>query len=150
MKDEEIMLEVIDEFGLVSERMGFSDITGKIWAILYFKGNMTQEQLKKEFNCSLSLISQSLNMLEHLGFVEICEKEGRKKVYSAQFSINKARRKLLENTLRHKLEPICNLLQSRLNLVSNKELKTKIGDLSNECSKASRFIKLILKLPFGK
>ena len=150
MKDDEIVEEIIDEFGIISERMGFSDITGKIWATLYFKGQMTQEQLKNKLNCSLSLISQSLNILENCGMMDVSKKEGRKKMYSAEFSIAKARKALLENTLRLKIEPMNDLLQSRMGQVSDKELKNKIVGLNAEFSKSSTFIKLILKLPFCK
>ncbi len=150
MNDEHIVREITEEIGRSAEVFGFSSIVGEIWATLYFKGEMGQDGLKKELSASLGTISQSLGILENLGLVEVVKKVGRKKVYAAEFSIHKTKRKVLENSLRFKLEPMIDLIDQRSAGVKDKDVRLKIAQLREKYSKAAAFIRLILKIPFGK
>ncbi|PIN70196.1 hypothetical protein COV93_02485 [Candidatus Woesearchaeota archaeon CG11_big_fil_rev_8_21_14_0_20_43_8] len=150
MPDKEIIQELTDEFGRVMEFMGLPPVTGRMWAILYFKGEMTQEALKEELGCALSSVSQSITILENFNLIYVSGKDGRKKIYSTETDFNKIKRKKLEAMVRHVIEPLTGLCKSRVDDVKDPDVKTKIGNLHKVYSQAGLFIKLVLKLPFGK
>jgi DNA-binding transcriptional regulator GbsR (MarR family) len=111
---------------------------------------MTQEQLTEELGCSLSAVSQSLTILEKVGLIHISGKTGRKNIYSAESSLQNMKKNHVENVLRFYIEPICSLLNSRIDDIKDKELKKKVTELRNFYSKTGFFIKAMLKMPFGK
>lgn len=145
MVDEEIVEEIIKEMGKVVETLGLPTVTAKAWATLYFKKEMTQEQLSKELNCGLSTISQSLNLLEKLGMVYISSKDGRKNIYSAENSFEKIKRKKLEAILLYAIDPMTSILNSRIDKITNKETKNKAKDLKDNCTKMATGIRMMLK-----
>lgn len=150
MSDENIINEIIEEMGNLLGEMGFPPITTKAWAILYFKGNRTQDELKKELKCGLSSVSQAINVLEKFSIIYISGKDGRRNVYSAEQSFKKIKRKKMEALLMFHIEPMKNLLDKRTEMINNKELKGKVKELKNMYSNCGIIIKLILKTPFGK
>jgi DNA-binding transcriptional regulator GbsR (MarR family) len=150
MDDETVINEIIEEIGNLLGEMGFPPITTKAWAILYFKGNKTQNELKKELKCGLSSISQAINVLEKFGIVYISGKDGRKNIYSAEKSFKTIKRKKMEALLMFHIDPMKNLLDKRIEMISNKELKDKVKELKNMYSGCGAIIKLILKTPYDK
>lgn len=145
MADEEIINEIIEEMGKSISTIGLPPVTAKAWATLYFKGEMTQEQLKEELNCSLSMISQSLNLLEKLGLVNTYNKQGRKNIYCAETSFDKIKRKKMELILVYCIEPLVNIMNSRIDQINNKETKTKVKEIKDAYSRMGAMIKLFLK-----
>ena len=141
----EIIEELIQEIGRSSERWGLSTVLGQVWGTLYFKGEMTQDRLKKELGIGLSSISQSIKVLENLGFISPIRKEGRKRVYKAHFSPQQLG-KIFENLLRFELKPMVSLLQSRKKQVQDKELKEKISNLQKNMEDSSKILALLLKI----
>ena len=150
MGDEDITDEIIEEMSALMEDMGFPHITTKIWAILYFKGDKTQDEIKDTLGCGLSSVSQSVSVLEKFGIVFSSGKEGRKKVYSAERSFQKIKRKKMEALLMFHINPMKDLLSSRIEMISSKELKDKVKELKNAYSGCGNIISLILKTPYGK
>jgi DNA-binding transcriptional regulator GbsR (MarR family) len=148
--DQEIVGEISEELGRACGMLGLPGDIGKVWSNLYFKNSMTQEQIKEEVGCSLSAVSQSLNFLEKIGLIYISGKAERKNIYSAETCISKIKRNHMENALRFYINPVCDLLASRIEDISDKELKKKVANLKNFYSKTGCFIKVILKTPFGK
>lgn len=148
--DQEIVREISEEMGRACDMLGLSGDIGRVWSCLYFKNSMTQEQIKEEIGCSLSAVSQSLNILEKVGLIYVSGKSGRKNIYSAETSINKVKRNHMENILRFYVNPLCDLLSKRVDEISDKELKKKVTNLKNLYSKMGCFMRIILKTPFGK
>lgn len=143
MAEQEAINEIIDELGISFENFGFPKAIGTVWGTLYFKGDMTQEELRKELDCSLSAVSQSLNILEKLGSVYISDKSGRKKVYSANDSLKKTMKKRMDNLNRLFLQPMIDTINENEKLIHTKELKNKTNTLKNKCEKGQTMIKLI-------
>ncbi|MBW2992532.1 hypothetical protein KY345_04915 [Candidatus Woesearchaeota archaeon] len=150
MNDEEIVKEITDEIGKASDMMGLHGPIGGAWSILYFKGPKTQDDLKKEIKCSLSSISQALSLLEKTGMVYVSGKVGRKNVYSAELDVKKVKRKQMENALRFYVNPMYDLLSSRVSMIKDKELKDKVSNMKGFFGKMGFFLNIILKTPFGK
>jgi DNA-binding transcriptional regulator GbsR (MarR family) len=150
VNDQDIINEISGELGRAFDMFGLQGEIGRVWSTLYFKGSMTQEQLKEELGCSLSAVSQSLTILEKVGLIHISGKTGRKNIYSAESSLQSMKKNHVENVLRFYIEPICSLLNSRVDDIKDKELKKKVIELRNFYSKAGFFIKAMLKMPFGK
>jgi DNA-binding transcriptional regulator GbsR (MarR family) len=148
--DQEIVREISEEMGRACDMLGLSGDIGRVWSSLYFKNSMTQEQIKEEAGCSLSAVSQSLNLLEKVGLIYISGKSGRKNIYSAETSISKVKRNHMENILRFYINPLYDLLSNRVDEISDKELKKKVINLKNLYSKMGCFMRVILKTPFGK
>ncbi len=147
MGDKEIILSMTKEIGDTFDKFGFPRLIAEIWTLLYFKGDMTQDELKKELSCSLSSISQSLKILENLGSVEISKKEGRKNVYSAQDSVKKTMKKRMGNIDRYLLDPMIQILNENESEIKNKELQSKIINMKKKCSKMKTMISIIAKIP---
>jgi len=150
MGDEVIVDEIIDEMSVLLAEMGFSQAATKIWATLYFKGDKTQDDLSKDLGFGISSVSQAIGTLEKFGIVYISSKEGRKKVYSAEKSFRNIKRKKMEAILMFHIDPMKNLLSSRIDMINNKELKDKVKELKNMYSSCGNIISLILKTPYGK
>lgn len=150
MSDSEVIGQIIDELGRMTETFGLSKVSGQIYGVLYFYGDMNQDDITKNLSVSLSQVSQGLNTLEKLGLVIFSSKNGRKRVYSAEQSFMKVKRRFLENTLLFRFDPMANFLSSRTSEVKNPLLKQKVETLYRNNSNASAFLKLILKVPFGK
>lgn len=146
MSDEETVKEIIEELGTAFEIWGFKPILGQIWAALYFNGEMTQDELKKNRGVGLSTISDALATLLQLGSIKITKKKGRKNVYSAETNFHEIMRKRMDTALRYHIEPINSLLNNKVATITNQETKNKVSALKNRYSKMSTLIKLILKI----
>jgi DNA-binding transcriptional regulator GbsR (MarR family) len=136
--------ELIKELGRASERWGLSSVLGQVWGTLYFKGEMTQDRLKRELSIGLSSISQGIKVLESLGFISSTGKDGRKNIYKADFS-NTILNSFLENLLRLELTPMVSLLKNRKEQAQDKELKDKITKLHDNLDESSKALALLLK-----
>lgn len=147
MEDRDIADEIIEELGDMWSQFGIHPSVGKIWGLLYLKGSMTQDQIKKEIGSSLSQVSQSLHILESLGPVKKTDKKGRKSVYSAETSLKKICRKKIETALRFYINPMHDLLSSREKEIKDKKLKKKVGSMKNKYSKMGTFMKIISNAP---
>lgn len=128
-----IIDEIISNLGNITEKFGMNPATGMIFGRLYFYGDMTQEQLRDELKLGLSSVSQALTILEAFGFVktEKSEKQGRKKLYSANIEKSNA---VLENILRFNIQPLAALIESREKYVKNKKTKLKLKLLREHCN----------------
>jgi DNA-binding transcriptional regulator GbsR (MarR family) len=145
LEDKDIFGELVGESGRCSEKLGLPSVLGQVWGTLYFKGGMTQEQLKKELGIGLGSISQSIKTLEHLGFISSPKKEGRKRVYEANFSTEIISR-FIENALRHEIQPMSSLLESRIPVISDKKLKHKADELNKSLNRTARLLKLFMSV----
>ncbi|MBW3016741.1 hypothetical protein KY316_00060, partial [Candidatus Woesearchaeota archaeon] len=137
--------ELVREAGRASARLGLPSVLGQVWGTLYFKGGMTQEQLKNELGIGLGSVSQSISTLENLGFISSLKRIGRKKVYEADFSpqiINK----LVEDALMFEITPINSLIESRLPEIKDRELKKKSEELNKSLSRTARLLKLFMSV----
>ncbi len=138
--------EISFEIGKIYQNLGMPNYAGQIWALLYLKGNMSQDEIKKELNCGLSSVSQCLALLEHMGAIEIIGKTGRKKIYRAESSMLKTRKKMLENMLKNLVEPMVSLLDKELKEVTDNKIKKKIQELENHYKKAKSFMTFSLNV----
>lgn len=145
MSDQDIIDEIITEMGKAFEFEGYKPLIGEVWATLYFKGEMTQEELKKELNAGLSSISESLKTLQNLGNIKIINKRGRRRVYSAETNFHEIILKRLDNAIRYHFEPINSLLNNKISSINNKDTKNKAVILKSRYSKTASLMKLMLK-----
>ena len=135
-----VIREIISNLGNITEKLGLNSATGMIFGTLYFYGSKTQEQLKDELKLGLSTVSQSLTILEAFGFID-AQKNGRKKLYSANMEKNNA---VLENILRFNIQPLAALIESREKYVKDKETKLKLKLLREHCNLCCDKIALLM------
>lgn len=138
--------EISFEIGKIYQNIGMPSHAGQIWGLLYLKGDMSQDQIRKELNCGLSSVSQSLSLLEHMGSIEIVGKTNRKNIYRAESSMIKTRKKMMENMLKSLVEPMVTLLDKESREIRDKKLKTKILELEDHYKKAQKFMKFSLSV----
>lgn len=150
MKDSDAIDSIIEEFADSTDRLGLGSMPGKVWGTLYFYGNMTQDELKNHLGVGLSRISPALKLLQNFGGIRIVGKEGRKNIYEAETSMQRKKRVIFENMLIHEVEPISKKLDLYADRIKSKNLSSKVNDLRSMFTRVKSFLKLILKLPFGK
>lgn len=64
--------------------------------------------------------------------------------------MQRKKRVIFENMLIHEVEPISRKLDLYSDKIRSKELNKKVNDLKSMFNRVKSFLKLILKLPFGK
>jgi len=145
-ENSENIKEIIFEIGKIHKNWGLPHPAGEIWALLYLKGNMTQEQIKKELNCSLSSISQCLTLLEKSGLIKTAGKKGRKTIYKAETSIIKTKINSLEIMLRTHIQPMIYFLESEIKSIQDKKLIERLTYLKINYQNAQEFMNFMLKV----
>jgi len=143
MSDKEVINKLTRNIGKVYTQFGFSEIIGQVWTILHFTKPLTQSEIKKELNCSLSAVSQALKLLEKVGAVKETGKKGRQKLYTVEPSLRQINKKKMELALNSIIIPINEHLENALKEAKDKELKEKIKKLKLKFSKAEKLIKVI-------
>ncbi len=143
MSDKEIIKELARDIGRVYTEFGFPETTGQVWVILHFTGPMTQSELKKELDCGIGSISQSLKVLEKIGAIKIIGKKGRQRVYGVEDSIRKVTKKKIDMALNNILFPINQALENSIKKVKNKDTKEKMNKLKSKFSKMEKLVKII-------
>ena len=138
--------EIVFEIGKIYQNMGMPSYAGQIWSLLYLKGDMSQDEIRKQLNCGLSSVSQSLTLLEHMGSIEIINKIKRKNIYRAESSMIKTRKKMMENMLTLLIEPMVSLLDKESKEITDKKLKIKILELKDHYKKDQKFMKFSLSV----
>lgn len=76
--------ELIEEVGVRIEKyLGISPISARIYALLRLSSNdgLTFEEIRKTINASKSCTSVNLNVLQTLGYLDVCTKIGDRKRY---------------------------------------------------------------------
>ena len=124
MADEHEVEDIIQRMGSLFEILGKSPVTGKVLGLLYFKGGLTQEQLKNELGCSLSAVSQAMNYLKNIGLIVSEKGEDRKKRYRIEFSKQRIKG-AIEKFIFFGLNPMINFLDEKERKIKDNGLKQK-------------------------
>jgi len=78
----DVKKKFIGQIALIGKHWGLGEPAGRVWGLMLFEKNpLSQREISKECNYSLSLVSPSLTILENWGLIGVVEKRGREKLY---------------------------------------------------------------------
>ena len=144
--DNKFRNEFIRRTGRVTKQWGLGDPIGRIWGLLLFENkHLTQKQIANQLNCSLSLVSPGLTLMENLGFVSVTGRNGREKQYGAVPSFIVAFDKLVRNFIDKEVNPLVKLIDTNLNQLEDEETKKRFQDMLVEYKQAGESIKMLSK-----
>ncbi len=126
----------MEQIAVLGKRWGLGEPAGRVWGLLLFENSpMSQREIARKCNYSLSLISPSLTILGKWGLIRVVEKRGREKLYNATTSFLEAFEKLLKNFTEDEIEPIIETLSQ----TGNKKARKRMRVLASECKKMLLF-----------
>jgi len=132
----EVKKKFIGQIALIGKHWGLGEPAGRVWGLMLFEENpLSQREISKECNYSLSLVSPSLTILKNWGLIGVVEKRGREKLYAVTTSFLDAFEKLLKNFMEMNIEPIIATLSS----AKGNKTKKKIQILTGEYKKMLLF-----------
>src|SRR5438132_11982460 len=81
-KEMELLHEVADAVGALMEFWGFKRVMGRVWSLLYLRGEpLSAAELCEQLNISSGAASMTLSELEHWGVVKRSRKPGDRREY---------------------------------------------------------------------
>lgn len=138
--------EFIRRSGRITKKWGLGEPVGKIWGLLLFENRpLTQKEIAKQLDCSLSLVSPNLTLMENLNLVSIIGKNGREKQYGAVPSFITTFEKVMKNFITKEVDPLVNLLESNISSIKEEGTKNRFNNMLEEYKNAGESIKLISK-----
>lgn len=145
MKDK-IFSDFISQKGRIGKEWGLGEPAGKIWgALLYSNKPLTQKEIAKQTDYSLSLVSPSLKILEKLNMISATLNKKKEKTYQTIESFINSFERLLDNFRTNKIQPLMDLLNSNIDQIKNKGTKKRVNSLLREYSKINSLISNISK-----
>jgi DNA-binding transcriptional regulator GbsR (MarR family) len=147
MGEKEAIQNLIEEFGKGGERFGFPAVLGKVYATLYLKGDMTQDELKIDISCANSIISQSLAVLENCGAVKVVGKDGRKNKYAAVIEFKDILHTVLKNKIIFQIDPFLDVVDKNYGEIKDEETRKKVEGLRKRFDYIKKMAGLMLKVP---
>jgi len=136
--------EFIRKTGRITKQWGLGDPVGKIWGLLIFENKpLTQKEIAKAIESSLSLVSPSLNLMENLGLVSSLGKNGKEKQYGAVPSFISVFEKIVKNFIKKEVHPLVNLLESNIETLEDENKKKRFEDMLVEYKKAGEAIQML-------
>ena len=128
--------EFMRMMSMIGKQWGLGEPVGKIWGLLLFEGlSLSQREIARECNYSLSLVSPSLAFLEKMGLISVVGRRGKERLYGATSSFLEAFEKILGNFVQLSVEPVIELL-SKAKEAGNEHTKKKLENIINEYKKA--------------
>jgi DNA-binding transcriptional regulator GbsR (MarR family) len=81
-RESELLQEIADAVGALMEFWGFKRVMGRIWALLYLRGEpLTAAELCDDLDISTGAASMTLAELEHWGVIKRSRKAGDRREY---------------------------------------------------------------------
>ncbi len=128
--------EFMAMMGRIGKQWGLGEPIGRIWGLLLFEGSpLSQKEIAKKCNYSLSLVSPSLAFLEKMGLISVVGRRGKERLYRATSSFLEAFEKILNNFVQSSVEPVIELL-SRTKEAGSERTKKRLEEIINEYKKA--------------
>ncbi|MCD6478903.1 MAG: ArsR family transcriptional regulator [Candidatus Diapherotrites archaeon] len=128
--------EFITMMSRIGKQWGLGEPIGRIWGLLLFEGSpLSQREIARECNYSLSLVSPSLAFLEKMGLISVVGRRGKERLYRATSSFLEAFEKILNNFVQLSIEPVIELL-SKAKEAGSEHTKKKLENIINEYKKA--------------
>ncbi len=119
----------IGQIALIGKHWGLGEPASRVWGLMLFEETpLSQREISKECNYSLSLVSPSLALLKNRGLIRVVEKRNREKLYSATTSFLEAFEKLLKNFMESDIEPIIATLSNAKGKSAEKRLQKLSGE----------------------
>jgi DNA-binding transcriptional regulator GbsR (MarR family) len=140
----------IDRTGKISKQWGLGDPAGRVWATLLFTDvPLSQREIAKKTDYSLSLVSPSLKILEKLNIVRSIRGKGKEKLYELAVSFIEAFNGLVKRFLEQDIKPLIEQLDS-LGEIKDINKKKRLTNLVKEYKSLERYLDLFTKLMFMK
>ncbi|MDP2907137.1 MAG: hypothetical protein Q8O03_04310 [Nanoarchaeota archaeon] len=139
--------EFINRVGRIGKQWGLGEPAGRIWGILLFNARpLTQKEIAKQCDYSLSLVSPSLRILENLGVVIVVGKKDKEKQYEVFASFIGSFERLITNFMEVDVKPIIELLSSEVDKIEDKAVKERIEMLIKDYKKMGLMLAFFSKL----
>lgn len=130
--------EFIQRTGRIGKLWGVGEPVGRIWGLLVLENRpLTQKEISRQVNCSLSLVSPSLTIMEQLGMVSIVGRNGREKQYGAVVSFIDTFENLLKHFVEVEINPLIALLYANYVEAEDKSKKERLDRLIKEYKKTN-------------
>ncbi len=138
--------EIVNLTSNIVRSFGISEAASRIWATLVLIGKpLSQNDLKKLTNYSLSVISTNLSFLEKIGLIRKTTKKGKRKMYEAKATLSDIFKFFLKNITVTRLISMVTFLENHIDELGLTTQKNAIK-LLNECKKLKQVIFLLLEL----
>ena len=136
--------EFIQKTGRITKQWGLGEPVGKMWGLLLFENRaLSQKEIANQINCSLSMVSPNLTLMENLGLVSIIGKNGREKQYGAVPSFIVTFEKIIRNFIDKEVNPLINLLDSNISSIKDEDTQDRFKNMLNEYKSAGESIKML-------
>jgi len=143
--------EFIERTGRIGKLWGIGESAGKIWGLLLFERNaLTQEEIAKQLNHSVSLVSPALSMMVRLGLVSIVGKRKRKNLYTANASFIEALDGLFKNFVKNEVKPLINILKKCAKAEKDGAKRKRFSNLVREYEIAGGALSLLSNVVLAK
>lgn len=138
--------EFIQKSGRTTKQWGLGEPVGKIWGLLLFENRpLSQREIANQINCSLSLVSPNLTLMDNLGLVSIIGKNGREKQYGAVPSFIVTFEKIIRNFIEKEVNPLIVLLNSNMDSIKEEDTKKRFQNMLIEYKNAGESIRMLSK-----
>lgn len=138
--------EFIARTGRIAKQWGIGEPAGKIWGLLALQNKpLTQKEIAKGINASLSLVSPALTLMEHLGIASTVAQGGREKKYIITLSFIDTFEKLLKNFCDNEVKPLLTILHENMH-TGNLDKKERIRMLIKEYERTAKTLKIFSKV----
>ena len=142
--------EFIQRTGRIGKQWGIGEPVGKIWGLLLLENkSLSQRDIAKHLDCSLSLISPSLTLMQQMGMISVVGKNGREKQYGAVVSFIDTFENVLKNWVNVEVKPLINLLESNIKN-SDEKTKKRLNELIGEYKRTGRIFNILSKIMVAK
>ena len=149
MKQEmsEIEKDFIDRTGKMSKQWGLGEPSGRVWATLLFSESpLSQKDIAKKTEYSLSLVSPSLKILQKLNLIRSIRGEGREKLYKLALSFIEAFNIIIKRYLEQEVKPLI----KNLDTIKDENKNPKLIKLTSEYKQLEMYFSWFEKIIYMK
>jgi len=149
MKQEmsKIEKDFIDRTGKMSKQWGLGEPSGRVWATLLFSESpLSQKDIAKKTEYSLSLVSPSLKILQKLNLIRSIRGKGREKLYGLALSFIEAFNVIIKRYLEQEVEPLIKNLDG----IKDENKNPKLIKLTSEYKQLEMYFGWFEKMIFMK
>lgn len=143
--------EFIRRTGRIGKLWGIGEPVGKVWGLLILENRpLTQREIAEQIDCSLSLVSPSLTIMEQIGMISVVGSSGREKQYGAVVSFINTFEKLLGKFVEAEINPLITLLYANYVEAKDAAKKEHLDKLIKEYKKTTIILNELSKIVAAK
>ena len=139
--------EFIHRVSKIGRYWNAGEPASKIWGLLVFENkSLTQKEIAKQSQYSLSLVSPSLKVLENLGMISITGRRGKEKLYKADVSLVDTFERSIRLLMENDIKPLTSSLSSQLETVKDEEVRERLELLLKDYKKMNMMLNIFSRI----